>query len=213
MTELDFEVLDVHPEPYAAVPTLTIRLRIDESTGAQLWAVALRAQVRIEPQRRRYTDEEKDSLLALFGDSGRWAETLHPFQWTYCTAMVPGFSRDIELDLTLECTYDFDVAASKYMHALRDGEIPIVVLFSGTAFVKGGTGVSVEQIPWHKEAKYRLPVAVWRELMDLYFPNSGWLRMSQETIDALARFRSSRALPSWDQTFAALLAEAQETSR
>jgi hypothetical protein len=213
VTELDFEVLDIHPEPYAAVPTLTVRLRIEESTDAQLWAVALRCQVRIEPQRRRYAEEEKDGLLALFGDSGRWAETLHPFQWTYCTAMVPGFSRDIELDLALECTYDFDVAAAKYMHALRDGEIPIVVLFSGTAFVKGGTGVSVEQIPWHKEAKYRLPVAAWRQLMDLYFPNSGWIRASQETIDALARFRSARALPSWDQTFAALLAEARETAR
>lgn len=213
MTELDFEIVDVHPEPYAAVPTLTVRLRITESTGAQMWAVALRCQVRIEPQRRRYADEEKDRLLELFGDTGRWAETLHPFQWTYCTAMVPGFTRDIELDLPIECTYDFDVAASKYMHALRDGEIPLVVLFSGTAFVKGGTGVSVEQIPWHKEAKYRLPVSEWRRLMDLYFPNSGWLRMSQETIEALARFRSARALPSWDQTFAALLSEAREAAQ
>ena len=40
------------------------------------------------------------------------------------------------------------------------------------------TGFTVELVPWHLESRFRLPVSVWRELMDAYFPNSGWLRLS-----------------------------------
>ncbi len=58
MPELAFAVLDIRPEPYAVVPNLLARLRIEESTGEQVPALALRAQVRIEPQRRRYDAAE-----------------------------------------------------------------------------------------------------------------------------------------------------------
>ena len=47
---------------------------------------------------------------------------------------------------------------------------------------------------WHEEASFRLPVAVWREMMDLYFPNSGWLLLSRDTLDALTRYKAERAL-------------------
>ena len=50
-------------------------------------------------------------------------------------------------------------------------------------------------MPWHRDATYRMPVRVWRELMDRYFPNSGWLRLQRETLDALMRFKARRALP------------------
>ncbi|MET1065689.1 MAG: DUF6084 family protein, partial [Arthrobacter sp.] len=51
MTELAFDVVDIQPEPYAAAPQLTARLRLTESTGATIHAIALRCQVRILPQR------------------------------------------------------------------------------------------------------------------------------------------------------------------
>jgi hypothetical protein len=111
----------------------------------------------------------------------------------------------------MSCTYDFEVAAGKYLHGLQDGEIPVVLLFSGTMFTKGTPGAggfSAEPVPWHLEAHYRLPVRVWRDVMDRFFPNSGWLRLSRETIDNLQRFRTQRALPTWDQTFETLLKEA-----
>lgn len=213
MTELEFAVIDAAPERYAAAPTLTLRLRITESTGTPIWAIALRCQVRIEPQRRQYADVEKDNLVDLFGESGRWGDTVRPFPWTHVTAMVSGFTSDIEFDLPVPCSYDFDVAAAKYLHALRGGEIPLVLLFSGTVFAKNGSGFTIEQIPWHKEATYRLPVRMWREVMDLYFPNSGWIRVDRDTIDALQRFKSSRALPTWEHAFAALLQHAEEAAR
>ena len=75
---------------------------------------------------------------------------------------------------------------------------------------KGETGFSVQQVPWHKETQVRMPVAVWRELMDLYFPGQSWIRMRRDTVDRLLAYRSKQALPSWDETFERLLKEAGE---
>jgi hypothetical protein len=210
VSELSFDVLDVTPERFAAAPTLTARLRIAETTGEVVHAAALRAQVRIEPQRRGYTGAEKDALGDLFGEPERWGRTLKPFLWMHTTTMVPGFTGSTEVELPLPCTYDFEVTGTKYLHGLSGGEIPLVLLFNGTIFTRGATGFGVAQIPWHKEATYRLPVAVWRELMDHYFPNSGWLRLDREMLTALQRYKSVRALPTWEQAFAALLKEAGE---
>ncbi|GAA4048154.1 DUF6084 family protein [Arthrobacter methylotrophus] len=205
MTDLTFTVLDVHPEPYAAAPQLTARLRVTESTGAEVHAIALRCQVRILPQRRGYAPEEEPGLLDLFGERGRWPATLKSFLWLQCSTMVQGFTGAADVDLALPCTFDFDVAASKYLHALREGEIPLEFLFSGTVFTKGLTGFGVEQVPWDLEASYRLPVAAWHQLMDLYFPNTGWIRLDREVLAALSQYKSARGLTSWDETVEALL--------
>jgi Family of unknown function (DUF6084) len=205
MTELVFDCLDVRPERYAASPTLSFRLRIAETSGEAVHAVALRCQIRIEPQRRRYSAEEADRLLDLFGERHRWGDTLKPLQFAMVSVMVPGFTGSTEVDLPVPCTYDFEVASAKYLHALDGDEVPLLLLFSGTVFAKGQTGFSVQQVPWHKEASYRLPARVWRELMDLYFPNEAWIRMRRETLDALQAFKARRALPTWDDALAALL--------
>lgn len=208
MTELTIEVLDASAEPYAAVPTLLFRLAVTEPSGDPVHAVALRAQIRIEPQRRRYGKDEEARLLELFGEQPQWGDSLRPFLWTHATAMFPGFTGCTEVDLPVACSYDFDVAAAKYLHALDDGEIPLVLLFSGTVFSRRDGAVSVQPVAWHVEANHRLPVKVWRDLMDLYFPNSGWIRLRRETIDALLRYKAERALPSWDDACERLLKEA-----
>ena len=210
MTDLVFDCVDAQPDRYAAVPTLQLKLRISETTGAQVHAIALRCQIRIEPQRRRYSPEEADGLLELFGEPPRWGDTLKPMQFATVSLMVPSFTGSLEIDLPVPCTYDFEVAASKYLHALGDGEIPIVLLFSGTVFTKGPSGFTVEPVAWDLEAPFRLPVAVWRGAMDLYFPNSAWIRVSRDTLDALQRFKSGRALPTWDQAFEQLVKQAGE---
>lgn len=206
MTELAFAVVDMQPEPYAAAPQLTARLRITEATGATVHAIALRCQVRILPQRRGYADEEERGLLDLFGERGRWPSTLKSFLWLQCSTMVQGFTGSTEADLALPCTFDFDVAAAKYLNALRDGEIPLELLFSGTVFTKGQTGFGVEQVPWDLEASYRLPVAAWHRLMDQYFPNAGWIRLDRDVLAALSEYRSARGLTSWEAAVETLLA-------
>jgi hypothetical protein len=206
VTELAFTVLDAVPEPYGAAPALLLRVRATEATGATVHAIALRAQVHIEPQRRAYAEAERPGLADLFGSPDRWSSTLKPFLWTHVSTMVRGFSGDIEFDLPMPCTYDFEVAATKYLHALGDGEVPLVLRFSGTVFTRGGNGFAVEQVPWHLESAYRLPVRIWRDLMDSYFPGGGWIRLHRDTLDALLRYRSARGLTSWEQTLDALLA-------
>lgn len=212
MTALSFTVLDVQPDPYAAAPELTARLRIEESSGAVVHAMALRCQVRIEPQRRRYTDAEAEGLLDLFGPRERWTSTLRNFLWMNATAMVQGFTESCEVNLPLPCTYDFEVSSSKYMNALEQAgsTVPIEFLFSGTIFTKGDSGFSVAQVPWDRQAAYDLPVSVWKSLVQAHFPNAGWVRLDHETIAALARFKSERGLISMDGAVNELLARTGE---
>lgn len=210
MSELRFDVLDIAAERWAAAPTLMVRLAVAETTGETVHAVALRVQVRIEPQRRGYSDGERAALLDLFGEPERFGSTLKPFLWTHATAMVPGFSGRTEVDVPLPCTYDFEVAAAKYLHGLEDGGVPLALLFNGTVFTRGRTGFVVTRIPWDTEAAYRLPVGVWREAMDYHFPGSGWVRVDRETLTRLQRYKARRALPTWEDAFALLLEEAGE---
>jgi len=197
VTTLGFQVLEVAAERHAAAPTLIARLRLTEGSGEVVHAVALRAQVRIDPQRRTYHAAEREALLDLFGEPDRWGTTLNSFLWMHATAMVPGFTGQTQVDLHLPVTYDTEVAASKYLHGLADGEIALSFLFNGTVFTRGTTGFSVTQVPWDAEARHRMPVAVWREVMDHYFPNSGWLRLERDTLEALTRYKSRRSLPTW----------------
>jgi hypothetical protein len=209
-TTLSFEVLDARPERHAAAPTIVLRLRVGETTGAVVHALALRCQIRIEPQRRRYSTDEEARLYELFGETPRWGDSLRPFLWTHVSTTISGFVGATEVDLPVEVSYDFEVASAKYLHSLGDGEVPLILLFGGTVFTKGESGFAAEPVAWDQEASFRLPVSVWRETMDIYFPNSGWLRVHRDTLDALQRFKASRAVPTWDQAIERLLKEAGE---
>jgi hypothetical protein len=210
MSDVEFTVLDAKPQPYAAVPTLVFRLRLQELSGATIHSVALHCQIRIEPQRRRYSRKEEQNLRELFGITTQWGDTVKPFLWTHADMMVAAFVGSAEIDLNVPCTYDFEVAAAKYLHSLDDGEIPLLFLFNGSVFAQAPTGLRVSQLAWHKDATYRLPVRVWRELMDLYFPNGGWLRLHRDTLDRLLKFKAGHALATWDQVMEVLLGAAGE---
>jgi Family of unknown function (DUF6084) len=205
VAELTVAVAGAVPDLYAAVPTLMLDLRVTDPSGERIHALALRAQVRIEPQRRHYSEEEVERLADLFGPPTQWGESLRPFLWTQAGTIVGSFTGTSEVELPIVGTYDFEVAAARYLHGLDDGEIPLVLLFSGTIFRAGTAGLVVEPVPWHVETRYRLPVPVWRGLMDRYFPGSGWLRLRRETIDALGRFRTKEAIPTWEAAIERLL--------
>jgi hypothetical protein len=210
MTELSFTCLDVQPERYAAAPTLVFRLKINAATEEKVRAIALRCQIRVEPGRRSYKDQEGERLLELFGGRERWGDSLKPFQFANTSTTVPSFTGSTEVDISVPCSYDMEVTTGRYFHALEDGEVPFILLFSGTIFGDGKDGMWIEQVPWHCECRYRMPVERWREMMDIHFPNSGWVRLRRDTIDALAEFRAARALPTWDDAVIAVLDAARE---
>lgn len=204
MAELKIDVVGVRAEAYASLPTLMWSLRLRESTGALVHTVALRTQVRIEAQRRQYNLVERARLLDMFGEAPLWSKSLRPFSWAHLDTMISGFTDEAVIDMPMACTYDFEVAGAKYLHDLDGGEVPLVFLFSGTMFIKGEDGFAAQLVPWNLESRYSLPVVVWREMMDRYFPGGGWLRMERGTIDRLQRYRTEQALPTWDQAVTAL---------
>jgi hypothetical protein len=213
MTELVFDCVGAQAERYAVAPTLSLSLRVAETTGTAIDAIALRMQIRILPQQRRYSDAEAARLNELFGDTSRWADTVKPLQFTNLSIMVPGFTGAVEQQVPVPCTYDLEIASTKYFNALDSGEIPLLLLFSGTVFTTHDGRMRVFQVPWSKETAYRLPVSVWRAMVDVHFPDRSWLTVSRRTLDALQRFKSENALPTWDSAIAALLEQRGEQER
>jgi hypothetical protein len=209
VSELAFSIVGARPEPYAASPQLALRVRVAETSGAQVHAITLRAQVRIEPQARRYAGAEPERLVELFGGPERYGDTLRPLLWTHVSQTVLAFQGQTEFDLPIPCSYDFEVAAHKYLSALAEGEIPLDVLFSGTVFTRGESGVEAQLVPWNCDARYRLPVAVYRAAMDAFFPDSAWIRIDRATFDELYRFKTAGGFPTWERAIARLCAEAE----
>lgn len=199
MPDLAFDIVDARPDPYGAAPTMLFTLRIAETSGDPIHTMVLRSQVQIDAQLRSYSDDEKARLGELFGLKDRWGDTLRPFNWTNGTTMVQGFRGSTEVDIAVPCTYDFDVAAAKFMHGLSDGVIPLSFLYSGTVISRGATGYAVSQIPWHKDSTFPLPVATWRALMATYFPGTAWIRVRTDTFEALTERRSSGGFATWDE--------------
>ncbi|MBX6365817.1 MAG: hypothetical protein IRZ00_18365 [Gemmatimonadetes bacterium] len=204
---MDFAVEGAGVVEYAAVPTLRFALRIGAPAGQSVRALSLAVQVRIAAERRTYDAQEKIRLHDLFGAPERWGTTLRSLLWTHAAAQVPGFTGTARIDLPVPCTYDFEVTAAKYLHALGDdGVVPLEFLFSGSVFYAGAGGLlQVGRLGWDREARFAMPVAVWRRAMDHYFPSAAWLRLHRDTFDRLAAFRARRALPTWEAALDALL--------
>lgn len=214
MPQLDFAVQDAAPVAHAAVPMLRFALRIDSRGGHDIRSVLLDTQIQIAARRRGYEGSDRESLSELFGPPESWGTSLRTLLWARTTIAVPPFAGSTVVDLPLACTYDFEVAAARYLGALDGGEVPLELLFSGAVFYAGDDGrLQTIRIPWEAEAEYRLPVAVWRETMDRHFPGAAWLRLGRERFDRLLAYRSRHALGSWDATVDALLADGGDRGR
>lgn len=196
---LAFTVTGASAEPYAAVPMIAFHVAVEAPIERPVRSVLLAAQVRIGVARRSYSGVEQGRLLELFGTPDRWGETLKSLLWTHCTTVVPSFEHRTTLKLLVPCTYDFDVAAAKYLDSLQGGDVPLDFLFSGSVFYDDELGrLQTARLSWESEAGFRMPVSVWRELMQHYFPDSGWVRLRRESFDRLYAFKIGRGLSSWD---------------
>lgn len=213
MPDLSFAVEGAEVVPFAMAPTLAFRLRVANAVaGETVHTVVLRCQIQIEATRRKYADAEAARLRDLFGEPARWGQTLRPMLWTHATVVVPTFSGDAtSVLLPVACTYDFNVAATKYFAALETGEIPLDFLFSGSVFYADATGaLQVAPISWTQEARYRLTVATWRGLMDAYYPNTAWIQLRQDVFDRLYQYKMRHGIPTWEQTVERILPPVDE---
>jgi Family of unknown function (DUF6084) len=207
MPDLSFEVEGAEAVPFAAAPLIALKLRvINREVAEPIHTIALRCQIMIDSARRRYTAEDQERLRDLFGEPERWAQTLRPMLWTHTSVVVTSFTGGTVVDLPVPCTFDFNVAATKYFAGLEGAEVPLNLLFSGTVFYESNQGsMQVAQIPWDKEARYRLPVQVWKQMMDSYYPNVAWLCLRKDVFDRLYRYKVGRGIPTWEQALESIL--------
>ena len=211
MSELTFAVLDIVAEPYAAAPTCSPPgCGSRRAPASPCTRIALRCQVRIEPQRRRYDDAEEPALLDLFGDRDRWSHDAQAVPVDAVQHHGPGLHRrDRGRPAAARAPTTSRSPASKYLHALRDGEIPLVLLFSGTVFTRGATGFASSRC---RGTARRATGCRWRsggDLMDAYFPNTGWMRLRPRHASTRSRTTGRRAAsPPGTTRSTALLAEA-----
>ena len=215
MPNLNFGIEGAEVQEFAAVPSLLFKLRIENLEDEPIRSVALNTQVRIAARQRHYDAAEQKRLRELFGEPSGWGNTLRSLLWTHTVLQVPRFSGSTVVNMPVPCTYDLEVVATKYFYALEDGEVPLEFLFSGTVFYAGEDGrLQVERISWEKEAEFRLPVRLWREMMDHYFPNSAWIRLRMDAFGELYDYKVRGGFPTWEAAVESLLrASEQEVER
>jgi hypothetical protein len=209
--DLAFAVTAAEGERFAALPTLRFRLEITRTGGGPVSFVALTTAIRIDVARRRYQPQCHRALTELFGAPRQWGSTMHPLAWTRTTLHVPAFDQRTTTELLVECSYETELAVTKYLRAVRDGDVPLDFLFSGTVFHQApGGGLRASRISWSGDASYPLPAALWHSLTDRYHCGGTWLRLSRETHDRLDEYRARHVLGSPDDAVRSLLDRAPD---
>jgi len=214
MPDLGFKIEAVETTKFSASPGITFKLRVKNSDPAEtIHSVVLRSQIQLEVTRRRYTAEEQRKLLDLFGEPDRWSHTLRNLLWTHVNVNVPLFQDETVVDLIVPCTFDFNVGATKYFYGLDDGLVPVCFLFSGMVFYgRSNEPMQVAPISWDKEARFSMPIQVWRNMMDEYYPNSAWLRVRRDVFERLYEYKCRHGIPTWEEALESML-QAEETVR
>jgi len=198
--DLHFTIETAETLRFAASPHIVFKLRITNSVPRTIHTVILRCQIQLDVSRRRYTAQEQKRLIDLFGEPSRWGETLRPLLWTNTSIVVPSFDSSIVVDLPIPCTFDFNVAATKYFAGIDTGEIPVSFFFNGTIFYeREDNALQVAQISWEKEASHRMPIRIWREMMDAYYPNTTWLCLRRDAFERLYTYKVKRGITTFDE--------------
>jgi Family of unknown function (DUF6084) len=201
-----FTVLGVEPVAHALAPTLRFQLHVSDPEGRAVYAIALSAQIQVDPARRAYDAATRERLVELFGAPERWGATTHSFQWARVDALVPSFTGATSFSLEVACTYDLEVAASKYFYSLPDGLAPLSFHFTGMVLYRAEDAtLRVTAVPWSCSARWSMPVEAWKRAIADQYPGGGWVRLSTETLDALQRRKAQHGDHSFDATVAGLL--------
>ena len=201
------EVTGVRAIEHAAAPTLGFGLRLEDDSGREVFMAGLRVQIQIEPAKRRYDEESKAKLTELFGDPHRWSVSAQRMHWTSESLLVPSFRGSTEAEIEVLCNYDVELAAAKYFHSVTDGEVPLAFHFNGSIYYSGDDDrLQVVQVPWDTSLDFAMPISVWKEMIDSYYPFRGWIPVHRDTLDALQRLKARLGAPTLDAAVTELLA-------
>ena len=208
MPDPNFEITGVDAAVRGLTPLLHFKLRITNEPGIEtIQSIILQAQIQIAAPQRSYQPNEKEKLHQLFGPPEQCGQTLRNKLWTHSNTSVRTFSGTTETVLPVPCSFDLNLAATKYFYGLEEGEVPLLFLFSGTIFYAAPDGrLQVQQISWNKESTYRMPVQVWKDLMDQHYPETRWLYLGRDVFDRLYEYKRHAGVASWEQAIERLLA-------
>jgi len=211
MPEIMFHVEAIEIAPHSLTPMLEFKLRLaDGAMDEPVAGIILHCQLMIDVPRRHHLEEERRHLVELFGDVPSPESPLRPLLWAHADVNVPAFEHECVVDMPVACSFDFNAAATKYFHALEEGEVPLCLQFSGTVFFRDAEGrLQVGLIPWSAEARCNLGVAIWRHLRDRYYPDMTWLCVQRTAFERLCDYKRTAGLPSWELALDRLL----ETTR
>ena len=53
-------------------------------------------------------------------------------------------------------------------------------------------------------------IAIWKKMMDLYYPNAAWVCLRRDVFDQLYRYKVNHGIPTWEQTLEKLLPQAEK---
>jgi hypothetical protein len=209
--DLSFQIRGVETAVRGITPLLRFKLRVDAKPANEaIAALLISAQIQLQCPQRRYSPAEQEKLVDLFGPPEGWGRTLRNRLWVHSNATVGQFTGVAETFLPVPCTYDLNVAAAKYFYALESGEVSLLFLFSGSIFyTTEQAGLQVAPISWNKECVYRMPVRIWKELMDQHYPNSAWLSLRRDVFDKLYAHKRRNGFATWEETIEHLLPDAE----
>lgn len=201
-----FTILGMEAVHGALTPTLRFEMHVTEPEGLEVHTIALSTQVQVEPAKRRYDPETRAKLEELFGAAERWGSTTQNFQWAHVQALVPGFTQSTTFSLDIPCTYDLEIAATKYFYGLADGEVPLAFHFSGMVMYAGAHDrLQIRPVPWSCSARWRMPIAQFKAAMTACYPGGGWIRLAPDTLETLNARRAADGHHSFDALVTALL--------
>ncbi len=205
----EFAITSASHLAFAAAPTMVFAASASDPTGHEIQSLSLSVQVMIDPARRGYDAPTRERLSELFGPPATWTPSTQGLAWARVATVVAAFTGTTAFAIELPCSYDLEVAATKYFHALSDGVVPLSFHFYGTVFYLGpGGALQVTPVPWSSTAQFGMPVAAWRAMIAEHYPGGGWIRLSHETLEALNARRAAGGLPSFDACVRELLSDA-----
>lgn len=190
-------------------PLLHFNIEVANTPATErIAAILLQTQIQIEAPQRSYDDAEKEKLSDLYGPPEAWGRSLRSQLLAQTQSTVRAFTGSTEAVLPVTCTYDLNVATAKYLYALRDGDVPLCFLFSGTVFYTAADGrLQVQQVSWESTCTYRMPVRLWQDMMDSHYPGSAWVPLQRDVFDRLYSYRRRHGILSWEEAIERLLSE------
>lgn len=209
MPDLKFQVTSVEANTRGLAPLLEFKLQITNSLDESIHAILLNSQIQFQCPQRSYTNSEKEKVVELFGPPEMWSQSLRNRLWGQVSTTVCAFRGKTGAALQMPCTFDLNIAASKYLYALEQGAVPLLFLFSGSIFYEADGEFKVVPISWDSECTYHMPVETWNDLMQRHYPNNAWIYLDREVFDRLYAFKRKGAFLNWEQTIDSLLQNAK----